>query len=116
MSDQEFKLSVEKVESATVVHVSGPVDSANVELFKAELTPLCAVPGARVLLDCEQLTYLNSTSIGLLMKFHRGLIVSRGRLALCALNSKLARTLELLQIGKSLQMFPSRAEALAALK
>ncbi len=116
MNGQEFKLSVEKVESVTVVHVAGPVDSAHVELFKAELTPLCAVPGARVLLDCEQLTYLNSSSIGLLMKFHRGLVVSRGRLALCALNSKLARTLELLQIGQSLQMFPARAEALAALK
>ena len=74
------------------------------------------MPGARVLLDCGQLTYLNSTSIGLLMKFHRGLVVSRGRLALCALNSKLARTLELLQIGKSLQLYPTRAEALAALK
>ena len=66
MSDQVFKLSVEKVESVTVVHVAGPVDSAHVELFKAELTPLCAVPGARVLLDCGQLTYLNSSSIGLL--------------------------------------------------
>lgn len=116
MSVQELKLSVEKVDAVTVVKVTGAVDGSSVDLFKAELSPVCSLPGARVLLDCGQLTYLNSTSIGLLMKFQRGLVVSRGRLALCALNSTLVRTLELLQIGKSLHLFPTRAEALAALK
>jgi hypothetical protein len=35
---------------------------------------------------------------------------------MCCLNSKLVRTLDLLQIGKSLSIYPTREEALAAFK
>lgn len=99
-----------------VVNVMGPVDSATLEIFREKVEPVCAHPGAKVLLDCRELTYLNSRSIGLLMKFHRSLMMSRGRLALCALNAKLVRTLDLLQIGKALSIYPTREEALAALR
>ena len=99
-----------------VVNVMGPVDSATLDLFKEKLDPVCARPGAKVLLECRELTYLNSRSIGLLMKYHRGLMVGRGRLVLCALNAKLVRTLDLLQIGKALSIYPTREEALAALQ
>lgn len=115
MSIRELEISVEQVAAVTVVRVAGPVDSASVDTFRTQLNPICSQPGARVLLDCTDLTYLNSTSIGLLMKFHRGLLVSRGKLALCAVNTKLVRTLELLQIGKTLQMYATREEALAAM-
>jgi anti-anti-sigma factor len=112
---RELEIDVEQVATVTVVRVAGPVDSAGVDLFRTRLNPLCSQPGARVLLDCQDLTYLNSTSIGLLMKYHRGLLVSRGKLVLCAVNSKLLRTLDLLQIGKTLQIYATREEALAAL-
>lgn len=115
MSIRDLEIDVEQETPVTVVRVAGPVDSAGVDLFRTRLNPICSQPGARVLLDCRDLTYLNSTSIGLLMKFHRGLMVSRGKLALCAVNSKLVRTLDLLQIGKNLQMYATREEAMAAL-
>jgi len=94
----------------------GPVDSATLDLFKEKMDPVCNRPAAKVLLDCRELTYLNSRSIGLLMKYHRTLLVGRGRLVLCSLNSKLVRTLELLQLGKALSIYPTREEALAALR
>lgn len=100
----------------TVATVIGPVDSATLDLFKDKLDPVCAKPAAKVLIDCRELSYLNSRSIGLLMKYHRGLMIARGRLALCNLNSKLVRTLDLLQIGKALAIYPTRDEALAALR
>lgn len=115
MNIRELEIDVEQVATVTVVRVAGPVDSAGVDLFRTRLNPLCSQPGVRVLLDCQDLTYLNSTSIGLLMKYHRGLQVSRGKLVLCAVNSKLIRTLDLLQIGKTLQIYATREEALAAL-
>lgn len=116
MSIRELEMNVEQVGRVTVIKVAGPVDSASVETFRNQLNPICSQPGARVLLDCQDLTYLNSTSIGLLMKYHRGLMVSHGHLALCGVNTKLVRTLDLLQIGKSLQIYPGREEALAAMQ
>ncbi len=99
-----------------VVTVVGPVDSATLEAFRIKVEPVCSKQGARVLLDCKDLTYVNSRAIGLLMKFHRSLMLTRGRFALSSLSHKLLKTLDLLQIGKTLTIFPSRDEALAALQ
>lgn len=99
-----------------IAKIRGPVDSATFDLFKEKLDPICMPHGARVLLDCTELTYLNSRAIGLIMKYHRNLSITRGRLVLCCLNEKLVRTLDLLQIGKSLVMFKTREEAVAAIR
>lgn len=116
MGKFELEVKVRTDGNAQVVSLSGPVDSATQDLFREQLSPVCAVPGARVVLDCTELTYLNSRSIGLLMRYNRDLQMSRGRLVLCNLNQKLVRTLELLQIGKSLVIYPTLAEALASLR
>ena len=107
---------VEEDAGNTVVTITGPVDSATLDLFKDQIEPPCCKPGAKVLLDCKGMTYLNSRAIGLLMKWHRQLMMSRGRFVMCNLNQKLVRTLELLHIGKDLNICKNREEALAALR
>jgi anti-sigma B factor antagonist len=99
-----------------VMQAIGPIDSATLDTFKTQMDLVCSASAARVLLDCRELTYVNSRGIGLLVKYHRSLMMSRGRFALCHLNPKLVRTMELLQIGKTLAIYPTREEALAALR
>lgn len=115
MSKYELEVMTTNEGDVTVLTVNGPIDSATLDGFKEKLDAVCNRPGAKVLLDCKNLTYLNSRSIGLLMKHHRSLMISRGRLVLSEVNSKLVRTLDLLQIGKALAIYPTRAEALASL-
>lgn len=102
--------------NVAIAVIRGPVDSATIDLFKEKLDPICLPHGARVVLDCKELTYLNSRAIGLIMKYQRGLMLTRGRLVLCGLNEKLVRTLDLLQLGKSLITYKTREEAVAALR
>ncbi len=116
MSKPLLEVEIQSEGNVSIAVIRGPVDSATIDLFKDSLDPICLPQGARVLLDCKGLTYLNSRAIGLLMKYHRSLMVTRGRLALCGLNEKLVRTLDLLQLGKSLVSYPTREEALVALK
>jgi anti-sigma B factor antagonist len=116
MSKPILDVMVQQESGITIAVIQGPVDSATIDLFKELLDPVCLPKGARVVLDCRHLSYLNSRAIGLIMKYHRGLMLTRGRLALCQLNEKLVRTLDLLQMGKSLVTFPTREEALAALR
>lgn len=115
---QDHPLDVLKSEDAgiQIAQVIGPVDSATLDTFKAQMDELCNRPAARVLMDCRELAYVNSRGIGLLVKYHRQLMMTRGRFALCHLNPKLVRTMELLQIGKTLAIYPTRDEALAALR
>jgi len=116
VSKNELEIMISKDGETDVVLLDGPVDSATIETLKNKLDPLCNRPGAKVLVDCAHLTYLNSRAIGLLVKYHRSLAVSRGRLAFCSLNSKLVRTLELLQLGKALQICDSRDHAMELMK
>jgi anti-anti-sigma factor len=111
-----LEVVIDQEGEVTRVSPVGPVDSATIEVFKDKLEPICNKSGAKVLLDCKELTYLNSRAIGLLMRFHRALMVARGRFVLCNLNPKLVRTLDLLQIGQALSIYPSSGEALAALR
>ncbi len=116
MSKAGLDISIEEAGAITVVVIQGPVDSATIDVLREALDPVCLPPGRRVVLDCRRLTYLNSRAIGLIMKYHRGLMLSRGRLALFGLNDRLVRTLDLLQLGKSLVVFPTREEAIASLQ
>lgn len=111
-----FDINTQWEGNIAVVSVRGPVDSATIDTFKEKMDPVCLQQGAKVVLDCRGLTYLNSRAIGLLMKYHRSLMLSRGRFVLCALNEKIVRTFDLLQLGKSLVTYRTLEEALAALR
>ena len=115
MSRTELEVFLSQEGEVAIVVLDGPVDSAFIETFKERLDTVCNRAGAKVVLDCERLTYLNSRSIGLLVKYHRSLMLTRGRLALHGLNAKLVRTLELLQLGKALFIYESREAAMAAM-
>ena len=108
MGKDELDVQVKSEAGVDLVELDGPVDSATIEVFKSRLDPVCNRQGAKVLLDCQQLTYLNSRAIGLLVNYHRHLLQSRGRLALCRLNTKLVRSLDLLQLGKTLFTYETR--------
>lgn len=116
MSDRPLEILLSEANGVTIAQVVGPVDSATLDLFQSGLDRLCKVAGARVLLDGSDMTYVNSRAIGLLVKYNRTLAATHGRFALCHLNPKVLRTLELLQLGKTLALFPTRDEALVALR
>jgi anti-anti-sigma factor len=112
VAKNELDIIVARDGQVDIALIDGPVDSATIDVFKDKLDSVCAHSGAKVLLDCQRLTYLNSRAIGLLVKYHRSLLLTHGRFALCNLNSRLVRTLDLLQLGKALFVYESREKAL----
>lgn len=115
MSKTELEISVSRDGEIETAIIDGPVDSATLDFLREKLDPVCNQPGAKVILDCRYLTYLNSRAIGLLVKYHRGLMLTQGRMALCGLNAKLIRTLDLLQLSKALSIYDSREKAQEAM-
>ncbi|MBU1693817.1 MAG: STAS domain-containing protein [Verrucomicrobia bacterium] len=114
MASPDLKMYTEQVGNVTVVTIEGPVDSATIEQFRLALDPLAAKPGAHVLLDCEGLTYINSRGLDLLARCHRTCFSRFGWFALCNVNRKLVRTMDLLGLGTLLKFYESRDQALAA--
>ena len=111
-----LKVDTEYEEKVAVLTIAGPVDSATFEQFKTALHAACQKRGSRVLLDCKDLTYMNSKSFGLLAQHHRICLVGMGRMALCNLNRKMVKTMDLLGLGQMLKIYGTREEALAELK
>lgn len=114
MANPELKMYTEQVGNVTVVSITGPVDSATIEQFRLALDPLAIKPGAYILLDCENMTYINSRGLGLLAKYHRSCFGHLGWFAMCKVNRKLVRTMDLLGLGSLLKFYETREEALAA--
>jgi len=114
MASPELKLFTEQIDNVTVVTVNGPVDSATIEQFRSYLDPLSQKNNTYILLDCENLTYINSRGLGLLAKWHRSCFGHLGWFGLCKVNRKLVRTMDLLGLGTLLKFYESRDDALAS--
>lgn len=115
MARAELEISSEKVRDITVVKLAGPVDSATFDTYKEALDPLCrAEPSPQLVIDCRELSYINSKGIGLLASLHRMVMIQMGSIALFGLSSRILKTLELLGLGKRLRIYKTQEEAMAS--
>jgi anti-anti-sigma factor len=115
MAKSTLDVKVTQDGEVVVAVLSGPVDSATMGDFRKALDPLFRGKPGTILLDCKELTYMNSKAIGLLAKYRRDHYVAGGRMAICSLNKRLVRTMDLLGLGSTLKTYESKEEALKAL-
>jgi anti-anti-sigma factor len=111
----ELDIDIRQEGPVTVFKLSGPVDSANFAKFKRELARACMGGRARVVVDCEDLTYMNSKGFGVLTMHYRGQLSGKGELVVCGLNRKLVKTMDLLGLGGMLKMYLSVDDAVSSL-
>ncbi|HBA85870.1 MAG TPA: hypothetical protein DCZ95_17440 [Verrucomicrobia bacterium] len=115
MVEATLDVKIEQDGKVKIVTLAGPVDSATHDQFKAAMDPLFMVSGSCVLIDCLGLTYINSKGLSLLARYHRNCFASHGWMAVCNVNRKLVRTMDLLGLGKILKFYENRDEALASM-
>ena len=116
MPSPNLEISEEQEGEITIVSISGPIDSVTFDEFKEAIHRYCNSPGARVLLDCEHLSYMNSKSLGVLAQYHRKTMSTMGFLGLCNLSNKITKTMDLLGLGRALKIFETRDEALSVIQ
>lgn len=98
-----------------VLHCSGQLTATNAESFKATVTRLLDGQIARLIVDLEQVTFLDSAGIGALVAAMKRTRARGGDIALCALPAPVAMTLRLVHMDKALGIFPNELVALSAL-
>lgn len=97
-----------------VVHVSGPLDSATYDQFKEYLDPLAGQPNVRTVLECRNLTYVNSRGVALLMHYHRIATVALSYFALAEVSPHILKSIEMLGLSHLLTWHPTLEDALTA--
>jgi anti-sigma B factor antagonist len=99
----------------SVVALAGNVDTTSADQLRKQVAPLCAKDGARVLLDCSNLGYLNSSCIGQLNDFHRMCSTQDGKFAVCCLDRSVIEIMDLLGLKDILNLASTRQEGISML-
>lgn len=114
MSNAVLTTQIENRDGIQLVHVSGPLDSMTHDQFRDLLDPMINQPRVRIVLDCENLTYVNSKGLALLGRYQRVIIQNLSFLGIAALNRRIVKTIELLGMGKLVKLYPTVEEAMQA--
>ena len=97
-----------------LIHVSGPLDSMSHDPFKNRLDPMLSQPRVRIVLDCENLTYVNSRGLTLFAHYQRTAAANLSFFGIAALSPRIIKGIELLGMGKLVRLYPTVEEALQA--
>jgi anti-sigma B factor antagonist len=116
MPGPTLSIDVKRVNNVHVLILAGAIDASSIEQTRQFLEPLVAIPGARILLDCQALQYVNSTGFGLLFNWARVCQENQGQLALAGLARKITNLMKVLGLEKYLTVYSSRETALAAME
>ena len=116
MISAQLNIQVEQDGKVTVIALKGPVDSATLPQFRETVEPLSRPVGNKLVVDATHLSYINSRGIALLAAMHRALMTQMGNLVFCGINTRIAKTLDLLGLTKQFRLFETREEALAFFK
>ena len=105
---------IENRDGIHLVHVLGALDSLVFEQFKEMMDPLINHAHVRIVLDCENLSYVNSKGLALLGRYQRIALQNLSFLGIAALNRRITKTIELLGMSKLVKLYPSVGEAMQA--
>jgi anti-sigma B factor antagonist len=106
--------SVEKRDGAIVVSLEGELDLYNAEDVRAALLECCAEEPAVLVLDLAEVTFIDSTALGVLIEA-RSRLADRDGFRLAAPGLETRRALEVSGLDKHFAIYDAVAEALAPL-
>jgi len=114
MAEAILTTQIENRDGIQLVHVSGPLDSMTHDQFKDLLDPMVNQANVRIVLDCENLSYVNSKGLALLGRYQRISIQNFSFMGIAALNRRIVKTIELLGMSKLVKLYPTVDEAVQA--
>lgn len=100
--------------NVTIMRLSGYVDAHTFPRFEEKLSSV-ADDDTRLVLDLAELTYINSTGLGFLMKTYRDLSERNGDLVVAGMSDKIQKIFDLLGFSRLIRTFDSESAALQAL-
>ena len=102
------------IEGGLLVIASGELDVAATPRLSTVLAMAWASPGGRLVLDLTEVSFIDSTALGTILKAAAQLDDSGTSLAVVAPEGPVRRLLEMTNLTQRFRLFLTREEALAA--
>ena len=94
--------------------ISSYTRSVTHDQFKDLLDPIVNQSNVRLVLDCEQLSYINSKGLALLGRYQRISMQNLSFMGIAALNRRITKTIELLGMSRLVKLYDTVEEAIQA--
>ena len=109
-----FDVKTERVEDGTyVISLAGEVDLYTAPEFKQQLLDVIGKGGKDVVVDFSDTTFIDSTTLGVLVGGVKRLRAQEGRLSLVCSDRNITKIFEITGLDRVFTIYPSRDEALA---
>ena len=102
--------------AVVVVRVDGEITFENSDVLRSKIDELCEQGHIKMVIDLEQLKYMSSAGMGVLVHGVKKTRQANGDLRLCNLNSKMRRIFMITQFNHHFQVLKSLDEALESFK
>ncbi len=100
--------------NATILHMSGEIREADEENFIKTVTDRIDRPGARVVLDMSEITYVTSSGLGAIVRVTAQANTQRAKVVIAAPSPFINGVLEITALNRYFDVFPTIDEAVSA--
>ncbi len=108
-----LRVDVQDRDHHAVVAAVGEIDASTASLV-SDAAQTALDEGRRVLLDLAQVTFIDSTGLGMLVKVHRAALCAGSNLALVRATPQTRKLVRVLGLDTLLHLYDSSEQALAA--
>lgn len=107
-----MNLPIEQSGAITVACLSGQIDSVNAAELENHVMHLLDAGTKHLLLDCSDLTYINSAGLRVFLLAAKRLEQNDGQLAFCSLLENVRTIFETIGFDRILTLYPDKDSAL----
>ncbi|MGM0501260.1 MAG: STAS domain-containing protein [Bacillota bacterium] len=107
-----MKISVETKEHTLIIKLAGTFDLHTAVYFKQEINNYLNRKIKGLILDLEDIEFIDSSGIGAVLSIYKKMEKKRGKIAIINVNPNLKRIFELSGILKIINLYPSQQLAL----
>ncbi|MBD2593295.1 anti-anti-sigma factor [Nostoc sp. MBR 210] len=93
-----------------VVKLNGIINTNNSQTLRENITELQGTGAKIVLVDCQDVTFMDSSALGALVLAFKTLRATGTKLVLCSINEQVRILFELTGMDKVFEIFPSQDE------
>ena len=106
-----FDIKTEQVDSAYVIALAGEVDLYTAPEFKQQLLDVIAKGGKDVIVDFSDTTFIDSTTLGVLVGGVKRLRTNDGQLSLVCRDRNITKIFEITGLDRVFTIHPTREAA-----
>jgi anti-sigma B factor antagonist len=112
-----FDIKTEQLgDDAYVISLAGEVDLYTAPEFKQQLLEVIGQGGKQVIVDFSDTTFIDSTTLGVLVGGVKRLRTNEGQLSLVCSDRNITKIFEITGLDRVFTIYPTRAEAVSKVK